>query len=263
MRTTSNVVRQSAEQENSISVGYPNTLIDVLIAKVCVAAIHCAVIASCYNGLESGKTKADLRSTLDWVPSEPTLVSVIRHKTMSDFDNNLDPACVTALDEMISEVQRGQLTLESLFQESLVMGEHRAIVVYLQAIKATWQLACRKSKVALLELARIATVADCYRPGKLANLNVAVKLLADAGDGKCPCLDDEGQPTFRALPPARMMRRYSIGQDCVVTVAGRKTQAFARDISIAGMGLEKVAQGTPNDRLVIALESGRLFTSRG
>jgi hypothetical protein len=58
-------VKQSSDQiQTAGSLSYPSMFIDGLIAKVSIVAVQCAVISSCYNGLESAKTKVDLRSTL-------------------------------------------------------------------------------------------------------------------------------------------------------------------------------------------------------
>jgi hypothetical protein len=254
-----NDLRQTNGQDGQHSA---SAFLEVLISRVSVAAVHCAVIASCYNGLESSKTKCDLRSTLDWVPAEPTLVTVIRHETMSDFDTKLDTACCAALESMFSDIERGQELLKSLFQEAQSIGEYRAIVIYLQTLKSTWQASCRNAKAALQSLAKIAVDTDTRFSDKLANLHSVVQLVDEAGKGKWPCLDEAGRATFRGLPSPRLMARYSIGQECTVTVGGRASIAYARDISMAGMGIEKFSQAGANDPLIVELENGRVFSGR-
>ena len=257
-----NDVRPNIGRDQFSSQSSSSTFLEVLITRVSVAAVHCAVIASCYNGLESGVTKADLRSTLDWVPVEPTLVTVIRHKTMSDFDTKVDAACSEALGGMFSDIARGQDVLASLFQEAKIIGEHRAIVIYLQSLRSVWQASCRSAKIALQSLAHIASDTDPRLLDKLANLRSVTRLVDEAGNGRWPCLDDAGQATFRSLPSPRLMARYSIGQECTVTVGGRASIAYARDISIAGMGIDKFSNGVANDPLIIELDSGRMFSGR-
>jgi hypothetical protein len=106
------------------------------------------------------------------VPAESTLVTVVRQKNMSDFDRVLDATSIAAIEEMFAEVEHGREVLENLFEEACTVGEYRAIVIYLQALKMTWQTSCAEARIALLALDRIASATNSHWLGSLANCRV-------------------------------------------------------------------------------------------
>ena len=238
----------------------PSVILDRLMAEVSVAAAHCAVLASCFNGLEAGQTKAGLRSMFEWVPREQALISLVRQNKQLDCDITLDPDAVQSIEDLFAEIEFGQRTLLRLFAEANVIGEHRAIVVYLGTLRSTWQASCRRAQQALFDLLVVAvSIRNRKTHPPLAEL---MQLLEDASNGKCPCLDNEGQATFKALPHFRLMPRYLITQDCVVAGPAGKARAFAKDISMAGIGLENVPHLRDGEQVVVELSSGRGFTGR-
>jgi hypothetical protein len=65
---------------------------------------------------------------------------------------------------------------------------------------------------------------------------------------------------FTDLPQRRHAARHSICQPCTITYHRTTAQAFVRDVSPGGFGLERVPQLDPKTLVLVELPSGRRFT---
>lgn len=233
----------------------PNSLLEVLMVDLSQAALHTAIVASCFNGLATGQTTADLRCTLDLAPREPALVFALRQEGL--VETGLSASCLAAIRHMFTAIMEARSEVEVLFVDAEALGEYRAVVVHARNLTTAWRSACRMAQTALQALMR--ELATRNPQAELVRIKELTRLLSLAALGASPCLDAEGLPVFAELPRRPRPIRYAIGQACQVVATGRQFEAFAKDISASGMGLERTAPLRVNDVVTIVLASGRQF----
>lgn len=231
--------------------------IEALVFEVSEAAVHCAVISSCYNGLVTGTTREDLRKTLVWAPRKPAILEIIRQNMEPSPAVTLDSHAIKAIESMFAECARAAHQLELLFQEAAKIGEHRAIVVYLERVRADWQNVCAYARRAIESMTRsiklLPVSTDLGIP-----LHVAT-ILTEAEVGGWPCLGSNGLALFKTARQQRNRRNQQIR--CTIRTNSGLFSGRTIDISLTGLGLQcgNVILYGP---VTITLENGRqLFGS--
>ena len=94
----------------------------------------------------------------------------------------------------------------------------------------------------------------------MLSAGVLGRILDAAALGETPCIDADGQPFLPAMPQRRNSTRRKLSQSAKITAAGRTAQAFVRNVSAGGFGLEQVPAFDVGQVLSIELACGRRFT---
>jgi hypothetical protein len=234
----------------------PLSALSIVASEVNLAAIQATAIASCLNGLQAGRTKFDLRLTLDFVPKEPEILAALRQHGVFDRDQEISKAALAPVEKMFSIIYQASLLLHDMFNESEQLGEYRSIALHSLRLSAAWQAACRSSEIAVHRLSE-----ELLASGRTIDVSSSLIIagLADsAARGLCPSLNACGLPIF-AYRPGRP-GRYSIGQPCQIDTAARTVKAFAKDIYASGLGVEQADGLKGHDAVCVTLANGRRFT---
>ena len=160
-----------------------------------------------------------------------------------------------ALSGYLGAVADGRQAFHNCAGELHTLGEVRAIVVHRRHMTDCWQQACRQAILALVEVEDV--MAGAMPEAFLQNHRVLNGLLYSASQGFKPCVDAANQLFMPPLPQQRRWPRKSVLQTCVVTIGGKKSPAFIRDVSAGGLGLDQMPPVPRGTRLSIVMESGR------
>ena len=148
--------------------------------------------------------------------------------------------------------------MKRYFTDIKVIGLDRACALHRLTLASAWRGACRSAAAAVSHLA--SETADELPELYELSAGVLGRLLDAAAMGDTPCLNGAGQPFLPALPQRRTSARRMLGQTALLTTAGRKVQAYVRDVSASGFGLEQVPVLDAGQAISIELETGRRFS---
>ncbi|MDH4982316.1 PilZ domain-containing protein [Hyphomicrobium sp. D-2] len=229
-------------------------MLEALVCEVHSSALLTATIASAINAMKrthGGLGEAELRP---YIPGEPAIVSVLRNG-MLETDLNADT--VRLVIQLFDDLTPARLALEHYFSEANAIGAERAVTLNLLTLSTSWRRSCQDALLAVRQLQ-----SDIHRlPAQYtSNSKLLNNLLQDAIMGGSPCLDARGAIALPELPQRRQSARRTVCQPCTLTYNRQQSQAFVRDVSPGGFGLERVPQLIPTTIVQIELPSGRRFT---
>ena len=168
-----------------------------------------------------------------------------------------DENTLAAIAEFFDDLGPARIALDQYFADANHIGVDRASALHLLGLGTSWRQACERALAAVRQLHRhLRTVPAQYT----TNSKVLIKLLQDAIVGGSPCIDENGRIAPPDLPQRRRNARRSICEPCTLTHDRKTTQAFVRDVSPGGFGLERVPQMLPKSLVLIELPNGRRFT---
>lgn len=244
-------------REQDSRAAFPDSSMPMLEALVCEvhsAALLTATVASAINYFKhpgGAKGESDLKP---YVPSEPAIVSVLRNGML---ETDLNDDTVRLVTQFFDDLAPARIALDLYFADANHIGEDRAAALHLMALATTWRRACQE---ALLAVRQLHADLQILPPQYTSNSKLLNNLLQDASIGGTPCLDAEGQIALPDLPQRRQSARRTVCQPCQLTYNHVTAQAFVRDVSPGGFGLERVPQLVPKTVVQIELPSGRRFT---
>lgn len=229
----------------------------VLEAFVCEthsAALLAATITSAINAFRRGDTDKGEAALKPYVPREPALISVLRNGML---ETDLDEDTLAVISDFFEVLAPARIALDQYFADANHIGTERASVLHQLPLSNSWRRACEDALVAVRQLhGYLGRLPSQYT----SNSEVLIGLLQEAANGGSPCLDNEGKISIPDLPQRRHTARHSICQPCVLTYNRTTAQAFVRDVSPGGFGLERVPKLAPKSLVLIELPSGRRFT---
>jgi hypothetical protein len=229
----------------------------VLEAFVCEthsAALLAATIASSVNGFKRHDTDKSEAALSPYVPREPALISVLRNGML---ETDLDEDTLAVISDFFDDLAPARIALDQYFADANHIGAERASALHFLPLSNSWRRACEDALVAARQLhGHLGHLPSQYT----SNSEVLIELLQEASNGGTPCLDAAGQISIPDLPQRRRTARRTICQPCTITYNRTTAQAFVRDVSPGGFGLERVPQLTPKTLVLIELPSGRRFT---
>jgi PilZ domain len=245
--------RVQAEADSS---ELPESSMPVLEALVCEthsAALLTATIASVVNAFKCQSTERSEAGLKPYVPREPALISVLRNGML---ETDLDEETVAVISDFFDDLAPARIALDQYFADANHIGPERASALHLLALSNAWRRACEDALAAVRQLhGHLGRLTLQYT----SNSKVLMELLQEVIGGS-PCLDAEGQISLPELPQRRRTARRTICQPCTITHNRMTSQAFVRDVSPGGFGLERVPQLVPKSLVLIELPSGRKFT---
>jgi hypothetical protein len=229
-------------------------ILEAFVCETHSAALLAASIASAVNAFKRpdiDKSEAALRP---YVPREPALIAVLRNGML---ETDLDEDTLGVISDFFDDLAPARITLDQYFADANHIGTERASVLHLLPLSNSWRRACEHALVAARQLhGYLGQLPSQYT----SNSQVLIELLEETVGGGSPCLDGEGKISIPDLPQRRRTARRTICQPCKITYNRTIAQAFVRDVSPGGFGLERVPPLPPKSLVLIELPSGRRFT---
>jgi hypothetical protein len=229
-------------------------ILEAFVCETHSAALLAATIASAVNAFKRQGVDKSEGALSPYVPREPALISVLRNGML---ETDLDEDTLAIISDFFEDLGPARIALDQYFADANHIGAERASALHLLPLSSTWRRACDDALVAARQLhGYLGHLPSQYT----SNSEVLIELLQEAASGGSPCLDDEGQISIPDLPQRRRTARHTICQPCTITYNRTTAQAFVRDVSPGGFGLERVPQLAPKSLVLIELPSGRRFT---
>ena len=229
-------------------------VLEALVCETHSGALLTVTIASAVNAFKrpnSERTEAGLRP---FVPREPALISVLRSGML---ETELDEDNIAVISDFFDDLAPARIALDQYFADASHIGPERASALHLLGLSTSWRRACENALVAVRQLhGYLGQLPTQYT----SNSKVLIELLQDAVLGASPCLDAEGRIALPDLPQRRRTARRTICQPCTITHNRTTSEAFVRDVSPGGFGLERVPRLVPKSLVLVELPSGRRFT---
>lgn len=243
--------RQKAAGRLSFSL-----LTEGLIIECHHTALTTAVAASGINMLNAPGAPIAFPDIMPY--AMPDLALLRSLKSMA-IEGLIGAGDLHALNSYLESLSLGRLVFEHYADEVRTLGADRAAILYQRPLTGQWQQACRQAVLALAEL-ELVMGTDMPEP-YLQNHQVLNGLLNSAAEGFKPCIDANSNQLFMPpLPQQRRWPRQSVLQNCSVTIAGKVTNAFIRDASAGGLGLDHMPAVSRGTSLSVEMENGRRLT---
>ena len=229
-------------------------MLEALVCEVHSTALLTATVASAANAFRRDGAERSEAGLKPYVPREPAIISVLRNG-MLETDLNEDTARLVI--QYFDNLGPARIALDRYFADANHIGEDRAAALHLLAVSTAWRRACQDALLAVRQLH-----ADSQRlPAQYANNSKLLNnLLQDVIMGGTPCLDGNDRIALPDLRQRRQLARRSVCQPCQLTYNRSTSQAFVRDVSPGGFGLERVPQLVPKTQVEIEMPSGRRFS---
>jgi len=229
-------------------------VLEALVCETHAAALLTATIASAINAFRREHSERSEASLKPYVPREPALISVLRNGML---ETNLDEDTIAVISDFFDDLAPARIALDQYFADASHIGVERASVLHQLPLANVWRRACENALVAVRQVhGHLGQLPAQYT----SNSKVLIDLLQDVSQGGSPCIDDDGNLNLPDLPQRRRSARRTICQPCTITHNGITSQAFMRDVSPGGFGLERVPDLAPKSLVLIELPSGRRFT---
>lgn len=230
-------------------------VIEALVCETHSAALLTAAIASATNAFRLQGTDRSEAALKPYVPREPALISVLKNGML---EADLDEELVGVVCDFFDDLAPARIALDQYFADANHIGTDRASALHLLALTNSWR---RASKDALAAVRMLHVHIGSLPPQYTSNSDVLVDLLQQIIGGGTPCIDASGKIALPDLPQRRRNARRTICQPCKITHNRTTSNAFVRDVSPGGFGLEQVPPLAPNSLILIELPSGRRFTA--
>jgi len=245
-----------AAYEEPAQSDVPDSSMPIVEAFVCEthsAALLAATIASVVNAFKRQDVDKSEAALKPFVPREPALIAVLRNGML---ETDLDEDTLGIISDFFDDLAPARIAIDQYFADANHIGTDRASVLHLLPLSNTWRRACQDAVVAARQLhGYLGKLPAQYT----SNSEVLIKLLEEAAAGGSPCLNARGQISIPDLPQRRRTARRTICQPCKITYNRTTAQAFVRDVSPGGFGLERAPQLAPKSLVLIELPSGRRF----
>lgn len=167
-----------------------------------------------------------------------------------------DPTLLETVSALLDDMQQCQANVAHFLDDERVIGWPRAVVLHQHQLARCWQ-ALAFQIAQCLESTKITLRWNLTREN-WQNASVLTSLLRSASNGFTPCINDAGTLVMPVLPQQRRWPRFSVLQNCTVTLLNQTFQALLRDASAGGLGLDQMPV-TPRtgSEITIATETGR------
>jgi len=228
-------------------------MLEALVCEVHSAALQTAAVAGAINAFRNPGAEHDEAALADYIPGEPAIISVLRNGML---ETDLDADTVRLVTQDFDDLATARLVTQQYFSEAHQIGADRAAALHLLTLSTAWRRACQSALLAVRQLhGELRQLPAQYT----SNSNLLNNLLQDTILGGTPCLDAQGEIVLPPLPQRRQSARRTICQPCKLTYNHTTSQAFVRDVSPGGFGLERVPHLVPKAEVEIEMPSGRRF----
>ncbi len=229
-------------------------VIEALVCETHSAALLTATVASAVNAFKRPEIDKDETALKPYVPIEPALIAVLRNGML---ETELDEDTLAIISDFFDDLAPARIAIDQYFADANHIGTARAAVLHLLPLSNTWRRACEDALVAVRQLhGYLGQLPSQYT----TNSEMLIGLLQDTASGGSPCLNAQGRIVVPDLPQRRQSARRTICQPCKITYNRTTSEAFVRDVSPGGFGLERAPQLPPKSLVQIELPSGRRFS---
>ncbi|MGI9404586.1 MAG: PilZ domain-containing protein [Hyphomicrobium sp.] len=225
---------------------------EALVYEIHSAALLTVTIASAVNAFYEPAAQRSETSLKPYVPHEPAIITALRNLMI---ETDLDEGTTGVISDFFYDLAPARMVLDRYLADASQIGDERAATLHRFSLTNSWRKACRDALSALQKLHH--DVVRKLSAQYARNSNVLTKLLNETSNGGSPCLDVEGQIRLPDLPQRRRSARRTLCQPCIVTHNRKTSEAFVRDVSSGGLGLERVSQLVPDSIVFVELPSGR------
>jgi hypothetical protein len=237
-----------AERERAVR------LCEALVSETQSAALLTATVTSGANALTDRKTEVGPHELVALSPGDLAQLSGLI-ALYREADPSVDE--LLFLSEFMAGARVGHHLLARYVADAEALGASRAAVLHKTGLSETWRQVCHLAILALREIdAHIGSeLPEVY----VQNARVLTSLLNGARNGLKPCLNADGRLQLPPLPQRRRSPRRAFLQRCKLTVRGVETEAFVRDVSAGGLGLDRAPPLARGDQLSVELVCGRVL----
>lgn len=229
-------------------------VIEALVCETHSAALLTATVTSAVNAFRRPTSAREESALKPYVPREPALISVLRNG-MLEID--LDEDTLAIVNDFFDDLAPARIALDQYFADANHIGADRAAALHLLNLSNLWRRASENALTATRQLhGHLGILPSQYT----SNSRLLTDLLQEAILGGTPCLDEHGRIDVPELPQRRRNARRTLCQPCTITHNRKTSQAFVRDVSPAGFGLERVPDLAPKSLILVELANGRRFT---
>lgn len=247
----------SPPQGTSSSVDGMRAALESVVAETQAWSTAVALITSAINGL-SAPVVCDLSHELTELVPSPTPIS--RAVVAGLMDVPLTDETAASIAALFARIAASAPTLQSFCADVAILGHPSAALLHGAKLQAQWSGVARMTAETLGDIDR--EVRQQLDSRYSQSNTLLISLLRSAAGGGVPCLDDHGMPLQPNLPQRRRTPRIGLLQSCKIESATRTYDAFARDISRGGLGLQNLQQITVGEYVRVTLQHGRAFEGR-
>lgn len=228
------------------------SLFEALVCEVHAAALQTAVVASAANAIGRGRQPIPVSAIEPFVPRDSAVLQVLR---MHLIEQGVSIDDVMFVDEFLLGLAEGRAAFASFRSDTGVLGEPRARVLHERSLSGAWRRLAHSAMLAVRELA--VPLHRRLPPAYGENSSTLMRLLAEAEGGGTPCVDGRGRLFYPPMPQQRRFPRHLLCQECTIRYRDREAEAFARDVSMGGLGLERTPPLLIGEYVLVALRGGR------
>lgn len=258
LMTTKDKVQPRSKPDTQVQTQlYGNALFEALVCEFHWTSLQIGGVANIVNASMQKGQSWMLRSCRNFLPVQAA-VSTVALKGWSDI--GLSKGSAHAISRIYFNAADARNRTEAVLDGLGPVNSPNIPIAKHQQLNIVWrQLAddCRLS-VQELEIETRWKLSELYT----ANALVLAKVLKDAEKGGFSCVDRMGNVILPTLPQRRREIRYSILQQCTVTIRNMTVPAIARDVSRTGIGIACAAEFRLRDNIIIELKGGRRFKGR-
>lgn len=234
--------------------GRRNRFFENFTSEVQATAVGCAVATSAINALTDWRCQILPVDLARATPGPTALRALLAVMAVND---DLGPFFAPSLEVFLNDLDEARAGLDLYLDCCVELGAKRAGSLFADRLQRQWRPVCLQAKAVVGETdaALPITLPELYAQ----NSRIVESLLTGAANGLRPCLDEHGRIFDPPLPQKRRWPRRTILQNCKVFHGTTIQNAFVRDASAGGLGLDKVHGLHRGDTVSIELSSGRVL----
>lgn len=236
--------------------------VEALLIRALVQEVHtaCLLTAGAASAVGIARSPAAPRALGEALQMVADFHAGLDHWPRQILEEQLSPATIEEVAGFYAAFRHARTRLIAFDAEARQIGLDRAATLHLSPLSTAWRLAARHGRAATVHLKNDSRhmLPDTY----LENADIIDASLSRIGEGVATCCRRDGSIVLPQLAERRSAPRRSLLQTAVVRTGSCEFTAFARDVSIGGLGLTRmpaIAVGTP---LVVELSSGRVLRGR-
>ncbi|MGH1419225.1 MAG: PilZ domain-containing protein [Hyphomicrobiaceae bacterium] len=226
-------------------------ILEALVSESHHWATAATIITSCINYMSSDKA-ADLSPMMQaFIPHEAAILEPFRNGLL---EIELNSSLVDSLLDTYSLISAGGDLIAAYAKESEEMGYQRAHVIHRETLVHHWYMICSE----LCEILDDVMPLVAHRIPEIYTDNwVQLRpLVISTTTGATPCIVDH-KLVYPDIPQRRRSTRVGLLQRCEVHCDGVSFNAFAKDISETGIGIERCRALELGKTINVKLAGGR------
>ncbi len=233
-----------------------DTVLEALIGETHHAVSRTAVLASWTNALARPEMALNAPTLSTLIPEDPAIMITMRRWIRSSTPLSVETLHQTQA--FFWNLGKARESFRSFLNEANQIGLIKAGILHRTLLADSWQIGVKHALKALNAQASQTelNLPDIYQE----NANALLNLLSKIKTGGSPCLNPNGTIRLPDLPNQRRSARRYLLENCFVKTQKQTFTAFARDVSMGGMGIDRVPYLPIGKPVMIKLPTGRIFS---